>query len=865
MNIKNLLPTILASFFIFVPQFAYSSNDQNQVKITSQNDSHTISENQEQYNAEIKKFIEETLQIVSGQTEKILYCLQQAEQIINSEKMKIDTSRVSKSHVLQEIKAVKEVIHFFESFYQDANKIPKAKAIEIGVYLNKSFLDFLLPIIKSDITAISADQFDQFLEKRLMDLQHQPQDPMLLLNMMDENEANIAELISACDNIGLNFFNKMYRFLDTQSIPLYGKSTLATAYDLCKWTALAGAVYSVGVFCLPKSMSLYGTWKEYKEQADQAAVASSPEDQTLEELLKHQFGAQKKAEQPKPMTWESNGKQYTRWTAADLPGKAFLGDFMEADRAMRTSIDSEAKKLEQNFGAGSYTYTASQYIANPTLSWAASQLAYQILPSLKDASKAAKKQFNDWVNYYGRGNNKAKDSQDFTKAYFKDMIGGDHLEQLAHQLADYLKNPTRYERAGIEPSVGYLLVGPPQTGKSFFARALKTLVEDTFEGQNEKVKFWNVTADDVKYWQGFANIFAVAKKHAPIILFIDEIDMYNLRRVVPSDNTNVQELLTCMNGVETDPSKKVIVVAATNRPEELDGALKEKGRFGNIITFERPNYECRKQYLTKQLAKRNIEVSQEMIETITQETDQQTYNMIDDIIKQTLQLATFKMQPVQESDFEVTLDQEIRKIKPNISMSAAERQLVATYQAGQAVARHVLSTDQRIVKITIETVDKAIKTKEGLGFVNEQKHEHHENMELLPAHNIKPTRLGFVFTSSNINNHELLSDQDQENEIMALLAGQAALELVQGKTFNSFGKEDRAKVLDMIERKISQGTPVTDTMRLQAIATKDRMYAQVKAVLQKHVGLIKTITDELIKVGTLDKKQWNQLVANYKI
>ena len=224
--------------------------------------------------------------------------------------MQIDSSRVSKSQIRREIKAVKEVIHFFESFYQDANKIPKAKAIEIGVYLNKSFIDFLLPIIKYDITTIKADDFDQFLEQRLIDLQHQPQDPMLLLNMMDENEAKITQLINACDNIGLNFFNKIYRFLDSQSIPLYGKSTLATAYDLCKWTALATAIYGAGVFFLPKNMTLYGTWKEYKEQTDAQQALHQTEDLALEELLKRQFGALKESEQAKPMIWEINDKKY---------------------------------------------------------------------------------------------------------------------------------------------------------------------------------------------------------------------------------------------------------------------------------------------------------------------------------------------------------------------------------------------------------------------------------------------------------------------------------------------------------------------------------------------------------------------------
>ncbi len=388
------------------------------------------------------------------------------------------------------------------------------------------------------------------------------------------------------------------------------------------------------------------------------------------------------------------------------------------------------------------------------------------------------------------------------------------------------------------------------------------MVDEAFEGSNEEVKFWTVLADDLTR-MSFDDIFYWARKNAPIIIFIDEIDMYGTRRDKNAKNT--QDLLTAMNGIDTDPSKKVIVIAATNKPEELDFALKQKGRLGSVITFDFPTYECRKQYLEKQLDKKNIMLSLEMIDIIAQETDGHTYNMIDDIIKQSLQLATFQTRPVQESDFEITLDREIRKIKPNTTMSAQEKEIVAIYQAGQAAARHILSTEQQIVKITIDTVDKPLKSKEGFGIINEQKGQFHENHELLPQIRMKSTRLGFVFTMSKTNNHELSSDEEQEKELIALLSGGAALELLKGKTFTGFGKEDRAKVLEALEKKISQGTPITDEIRQQAIAAKDLLYIKAKNCLKGHTSFIKVIVDELLKNSTINTKQWLELAANYKI
>ena len=177
----------------------------------------------------------------------------------------------------------------------------------------------------------------------------------------------------------------------------------------------------------------------------------------------------------------------------------------------------------------------------------------------------------------------------------------------------------------------------------------------------------------------------------------------------------------------------------------------------------------------------------------------------------------------------------------------------------------MLATDQQIVKITIDTVDKPMKSKEGFGVISEQKGEQHENHELLPPTRIKPTRLGFVFTMSKTNNHELISDTDQEKELMALLAGQAALELIKGVTFNGFGKEDRAKVIEALEKKISQGTPITDTIRQQALAAKEILYNKAKAALKNHIDFIAIVRDELIKNHTINTKEWLQLTANYSI
>ena len=863
MNIKKSIFHVIAFIFIINAQVVYTKENEDDNNNKSQSaitvDQNDTLENMTQYDEEMWKIIQETYQAVTDQTQKIEFCLQQIEQIINAGKISFDNKTLSKSQILKEIKDVKLIIkNIFE--YYTTQLVNKDEAMAIGTCFNTAFIGYLLPVFQNDIKTINLDDFKTFVAENSEKLMGNLQDPAQLPAMIEKNDADLKILITTSDYVGLSTFNKVYRYLDTKPLPFYGKSTLATAQDVAVWGGAALLAYSMIVYGLSENTSIYGSWTKF--------------DPTSEEMLKlkkecpEKFKAWVKDNvqtEANGTFWMEKGTQYRNWKVKDLPGKSFIGDFHRVEQLNKQNLSEDVRsEVTKNLGLFGYVHDATNMYTSTFTTGIVAALGWLVKKPLLEAYESTKKSFNYAVNYYLKGDiTTPKNSNEVTKTYFNEMIGGDHLEKLARELTDFLKNPTRYERAGISPSTGYLLVGPPQTGKSFFAKALKTMVDEAFEGTNEKVKFAIITADDLQYFGGFTDIFYWARKNAPIILFIDEIDMFGMRR--DKNPKNTQELLTAMNGIETDPSKKVIVIAATNKPEELEFALKQKGRLGNVITFDYPTYECRKAYLEKQLLKKNIVLHPEMIETIAQETDRQTYNMIDDIVRQALQLATFQTRSVEEADFEITLDREIRKIKPNTTMSSSEKELVAIYQAGQSAARHILKTDQQIVKITINTVDKPMKSNEGVGVINEQKGEQHENHELLPQIHIKATRLGFVFTMSKTNNLELISDIDQEKELMALLSGQAALELIKGTTFNGFGKEDRAKVLEALEKKISQGTPITDAIRQQAIAAKDILYQQAKGILQNHIGFITSITNELLQHNTINTKQWVAIAANYTV
>jgi cell division protease FtsH len=174
---------------------------------------------------------------------------------------------------------------------------------------------------------------------------------------------------------------------------------------------------------------------------------------------------------------------------------------------------------------------------------------------------------------------------------FADVAGYEGAKQEIAEVVDFLRNPDRYRRAGATPPRGVLMVGPPGTGKTLLARAVAGEAEVPFfsvAGSSFVELFVGVGAARVR------DLFAEARKRAPAIIFIDEIDAIGQRRagagaVVANDEREqtLNQLLSEMDGF--DPAVGIVVIGATNRPEVLDPALLRPGRFDRQITIPLPN------------------------------------------------------------------------------------------------------------------------------------------------------------------------------------------------------------------------------------------------------------------------------------
>ena len=200
----------------------------------------------------------------------------------------------------------------------------------------------------------------------------------------------------------------------------------------------------------------------------------------------------------------------------------------------------------------------------------------------------------------GFGGSKAKvyDVDDRPTTRFSDVAGYEGAKQEVSEVIDYLKHPDKYEKAGATGPRGVLMVGPPGTGKTLIARAVAGEAEVPFlalTGSSFVELFVGVGASRVR------DLFADARKRAPAIIFIDEIDAIGARRGVGVFSSNdereqtLNQLLAEMDGF--DPATGVVLMAATNRPESLDPALLRPGRFDRTVEIPLPNQNERRAIL----------------------------------------------------------------------------------------------------------------------------------------------------------------------------------------------------------------------------------------------------------------------------
>lgn len=706
---------------------------------------------------------------------------------------KINFSKEEKEYVVSELLSIQG---FVKNILEKLFVQNTPKALNDAIVINQILIDYLLSVLQTDLLSIDSDKIYEQLYKGSMT--RIPQEKLHTLEK--HNQKNIEKLVIATDNVGLKWYNFTYRSLKKHH-----------AYTIAKGVGIAASSVFAAAF-----------------------FASHLEDSLPVSLVKSTFWTNYIGKRP------VNNKKTGNM---DLPDGVTLETATSIQRAILT-----IHKLQES---GLITISALLTISYKDI----------IAAMYKDPADWAKNKATQKIHEYDqRLQGTAKiglNENGYEKVYFKDMVGCAELEELALKIANFMKHPERYERAQIEEHRCILLDGPPQTGKTQFAKALRTLVDEEMGNQGQ-VHFID-GKDYVDKGCPIEVIFSIAAYYSPCILFFDEIDLVGTHR--DKDSKNTSQLLTCIQGID-NIAKQIFVIGATNRPEQLDQALLVDGRFGKQIHVEYPKYEYRKTYLTQQLAKRSVmSLSEEFIDCIAQETDGCSYNNLKRIITEAIILSSIETRPVCQQDFEKALDSEIRKIQSPIIMPLDEKRIIATYQAGKAVARHILETKQNVVKITINPVQKNVKTVEAVVTIKTDTTSNCENDNLAANKKATVLKLGEVFTKSNTNHSSLLSDEEQKKECLSLLAGSAAQELLLNKSYSQCNKQDRAEAMQIIYSLISNGEKTNEKTQARAIELKNQYIAEITKLLEEHKDLITKIADILIKQNTIDRYQWKELIS----
>lgn len=289
------------------------------------------------------------------------------------------------------------------------------------------------------------------------------------------------------------------------------------------------------------------------------------------------------------------------------------------------------------------------------------------------------------------------------KVMFKDIAGSKESKEDLEEIVEFLKFPKKFESIGARIPKGVLLVGPPGTGKTMLARATAGEANAPFfsiSGSEFVEMFVGVGASRVR------DLFAKAKKNAPCIIFVDEIDAVGRRRGSgmggghDEREQTLNQILVEMDGFEQ--GQNVIVLAATNRADVLDPALLRPGRFDRRVTIDLPDRKDREAILRKHFDKKPLEKTAD-ISALAAKSAGTSGADLANIANESAILAARKNQKtitnaiVTEAFEKVAIGPE-RKGK---IMSEKEKELTAYHEAGHAIVGHVLPDSDLVHKVTI--------------------------------------------------------------------------------------------------------------------------------------------------------------------
>lgn len=321
-----------------------------------------------------------------------------------------------------------------------------------------------------------------------------------------------------------------------------------------------------------------------------------------------------------------------------------------------------------------------------------------IIFMVKQLGKGANSAFS-----FGKSQARVYSKNGKKKTTFKDVAGMDESKEELVEVVDFLKNPKKYTKIGAKIPRGVMLVGAPGTGKTLLARAVAGEANVPFfsiSGSEFVEMFVGVGASRVR------DLFQKAKKNAPCIIFIDEIDAVGRQRGFgmggghDEREQTLNQILTEMDGFENETN--VIVMAATNRPDILDAALMRPGRFDRRVIIDMPNLVEREEIL--QVHARNKPLDSKVdLKKISRQTPGFSGADLENLLNEAALLAAKKNQKtLKHYDLEMAVEKVgLGPEKKSRKLSEQEKKITAYHEVGHALVGHLLPGCDPIHKVSV--------------------------------------------------------------------------------------------------------------------------------------------------------------------
>ena len=454
------------------------------------------------------------------------------------------------------------------------------------------------------------------------------------------------------------------------------------------------------------------------------------------------------------------------------------------------------------------------------------------------------------------GKSKAKMlTADQVKTTFADVAGCDEAKEEVGEVVDFLRDPSKFQKLGGRIPKGILMVGPPGTGKTLLAKAI---------AGEAKVPFFTMAGSDfVEMFVGVGasrvrDLFEQAKKNAPCIIFIDEIDAVGRKRGGAGFSgghdereQTLNQMLVEMDGFEG--SEGVIIIAATNRADVLDDALTRPGRFDRQVTVDLPNVKGREQILQVHLKKVPIAEGVDAMQ-IARGTPGYSGAQLANLVNEAALFAARKnRRVVTMEDFEQARDK-INMGPERRSNTMTEKEIINTayHEAGHVIVGYLMPEHDPLNKVTI------VPRGQALGFaqflpegdrVSETFTKLESQLSTLFAGRIAE---GLIFGEDKITTGAS-SDIHRATQIARAMVTQWGFSKELGPIF--YQNEDGMGAIKGVSE---ESQKLIDTEMRKII---DRNYNRAKQTLEDNIDILHAMKDALLKYETLDRKQIDDLMA----